>query len=172
MVNSKYFPTLVSGFAAGVLTTVPIIKSVSCCILVPAAVIFALYADRRINDNKFPLQMSYALVFGLLTGVFTAFFGTTFEVLISFITRHNDFVDSYPQIIQMLNEMPFLKGSDPSVKEALDILEATRDEIINTGFSGFYAFMTLINNLIFYPLFGLLGGLLGKAILERSGKNF
>ncbi|MBN8544626.1 MAG: DUF4199 family protein [Ignavibacteria bacterium] len=172
MVNSKYFPTLVSGFAAGVLSTVPILKSTACCILVPAAVIFALYADRRINNDKFPLQMSYALVFGLLTGVFTAFFGTTFDVLISFITRHNEFVDSYPQILQMLNEMPFLQGSDPSVKEAMDILEATRDDLVNTGFSGFYAVMSFINNLIFYPLFGLLGGLLGKAILDRSNKSF
>lgn len=169
MVNSKYFPTLVSGFAAGVLTTVPHIKSLSCCILVPAAVVFALYADKRISRSTAPIEMKKALMFGFVTGLFTTFFGTTFDVLITFITRQNEFVASYPEILKMLSEMTFLPKGDASFKEALDILEQTRNEIVESGFSFFYAFMMLINNFLFYPLFGLLGGLLGKAILDRAG---
>jgi len=168
MINSKYFPTLVSGFAAGVLTTVPVIKSVSCCVLVPAAVAFALYADKRISKNDQPIQMKHALTFGLFTGLFTAFFGTSFDVLITFITRSNDFVSAYPDILKMLSSFTLMPGDEASIKEALNILEQTRDEIVITGFSLFYAFMMLVNNLIFYPLFGLLGGLIGKALVDRA----
>ncbi len=171
MVNSKYFPTLVSGFAAGVLTTVPHIKTLSCCILVPAAVVFALYADKRISGSKSPIILKSALMFGLMTGLFTTLFGTTFDVLITFITRQNEFVLAYPDVLKMLGEMQFFPKGDSSYKEALDILENTRNEIVETGFSFFYTFMMLINNLIFYPVFGLLGGLLGKAILDRAGNS-
>lgn len=168
MIQSKYFPTLVSGFAAGVLTTVPVIKSLSCCVIVPAAVAFALYADKRISGNDEPVQMKHALTFGVFTGLYTALFGTSFDVLITFITRSNDFVSSYPDLLKMLGSFTLMPGDDASIKEAFNILEQTRNEILATGFSFFYAFMMLINNLIFYPLFGLLGGLIGKALVDRA----
>ncbi len=168
MIQSKYFPTLVSGFAAGVLTTVPAIKSLSCCVIVPAAVAFALYADKRISGNDEPIQMKHALTFGVFTGLYTALFGTSFDVLITFITRSNDFVASYPDLLKMLGSFTLMPGDDASIKEAFNILEQTRNEILATGFSFFYTFMMLINNLIFYPLFGLLGGLIGKALVDRA----
>jgi len=168
MISSKYFPTLVSGFAAGVLTTVPVIKSFSCCILVPLAVIFALYAEKRISKETQPIEMKHALTFGLFTGLFTVLFGNAFDTSITFITRSNDFVESYPDVIKMMKSMNFMPGTDREIKEALALLEQSRNDIIEKGFSWIYTSMTLFSNLIFYPLFGLLGGVLGRAFLERD----
>lgn len=168
MIQSKYFPTLVSGFAAGVLTTVPVIKSLSCCLLVPAAVAFALYADKRISGKDEPIQMSHAITFGIFTGLFTTLFGTTFDLLITFITRTNDLVAAYPEILKMIGTISFMPADSPSMKEALNLLEQSRDEIVNNGFSIFYSFMILMNNLIVYPVFGLLGGVIGKALVDKA----
>jgi hypothetical protein len=168
MFNHKYFPTIVAGFGAGVLTTVPVIKTLSCCIIIPAAVILALYADKKITKLSPPTEFSYFVVFGLFVGLFSAFFGSSLDVLMTLITKQNDFVASYPDVIKMFSKMPFLPGSEESMKEALQILSTTRDEIVESGFSGFYTFLIFLNNLILYPIFGMLGGLLGKAIIEKA----
>ena len=101
----KYFPTFITGFAASVLSIVPGIKSFSCCLIVPGAAILALILDQKVNKSSERIRINKAIMFGLMTGLFATFFITALDVLITFITKTNDFVEALPQSETLIFEL-------------------------------------------------------------------
>lgn len=160
----KFFPSLVSGFVASVFSTIPLLKSFSCCLLVPAAAVLALFLDRRINNNLEKITIKKALLFGFLTGLFAAFFITSFDLLMTYITKTNDLITTLPQTEDMMNDWNF----GPLMEQSITMLKQMAEEINNTGFSTLYAFMILFSNLISNTIFGMIGGALGMAILNKK----
>ena len=159
----KIFPSLVSGFASSVLTTIPLLKSFACCLLVPGAAIFALYLDRKINNNFEKITIQKALFFGFLTGLFATFFITSFDVLITFITKTNDLVYSIPQTEVLMRQW----NLGPLADESIKMIKQMAEEIRTTGFSLLYVVMIFISNFISNSIFGILGGAIGMAIFNR-----
>lgn len=159
----KIFPALVSGFGASVLTTIPMLKSFACCLLVPAASVFALFLDRRINKNYEKITIQKALGFGFLTGLFATFFITSFDVLITFITKTNDLIYTIPQIEIMMREW----NMGVLVDESINMIKQMAAEIETTGFSLLYTVMIFFSNFFSNTIFGMIGGVLGMAILNR-----
>ena len=160
----KIFPSLVSGFVASVFSTIPLLKSFSCCLLVPAAAVLALYLDRRINNNLEKITIKKALLFGFLTGLFAAFFITSFDLLLTYITKTNDLITTLPQTEAMLNDW----NLGPLMEQSITMLRQMAEEINSTGFSTLYAVMILFSNLISNTIFGMIGGALGMVILNKK----
>ncbi len=159
----KIFPSLVSGFAASVLTTIPMLKSFSCCLILPGAAILALFLDRKINRNLEKITIKKALLFGFLTGLFATFFITSLDLLITFITKSNDLIYSLPQTEVMMRQW----NLGPLFDESLKIIKQMATDIQTTGFSALYAIMIFFSNFISNSIFGMIGGALGMAILNR-----
>ncbi len=61
MIYKKYLPTLVCGFGAAVLSTVPGIKNFSCCLLVPGAAAISILLDKKINQSNEKVLLGKAL---------------------------------------------------------------------------------------------------------------
>jgi len=167
MNKKRIMPTLVCGFGAAVLTTIPGVKNFGCCLIVPLAAILALMLDIRVNKTMLPIDIKSVVFFGILTGVFAALFSTFFDVLITFITRTNDFVETLPQTEMMIRQYK-LGGL---LDETLTILHHMVNQIKTTGFSFFYTFGILSSNLVIDIIFGFLGGLLGMSILNKRSKR-
>lgn len=164
----KYIATIICGFGAGVLHVVPIIKSFSCCLFIPLAAFLSLTLDMRANSSTEKIKFSKGIYFGLLTGVFAALFGAFFEIVITFITRQNDIIASFPQLQSMLQGFPI----DPLVKnDVLKLFESIRNDLATYGFSWFYTFTVLISNLIVNSVFGIIGGLIGIQIINKRIEN-
>lgn len=160
----KYLPSLVSGFGASVLSTIPPLKGFSCCcLLVPAAAVVALMLDQRINKNVEKITLKKALLFGFMTGLFAALFITSFDLLITFFTKENEIIQNLPQTEQMMREW----NLGPLVNDSIEMIKQMEIEIQTTGFSMLYSVMILFSNLIGNIILGLLGGALGLAILNR-----
>lgn len=159
----KIFPSLVSGFGSAVLTTVPLLKSFSCCLLVPGAAILALFLDRKINHNFEKINIQKALLFGFLTGLFATFFITSFDLLITYLTRSNELFQSIDQTEAMMRNW----NLGPMLDESIKMIKQMAAEIETTGFSLLYTFMIFVTYFISNSIFGMLGGLLGMAILNR-----
>lgn len=155
--------TLICGFGAGVLQITPIIKSFTCCLIIPAAAVLALYLDQKATKSIEKLEIKKAVIFGLLTGLFAAVFGSFFELMITFITRTNDIVNSINQIQEFYNSM-----NNPMLTDAVNLILKISEEIQATGFSVLYTIIILVNNFLVNPIFGLLGGLLGYKLINRS----
>ncbi len=163
MNRKNLFPTLVAGFGASVLTTVPGIKNFACCLIVPLAVIAALYLDLRVNKAILPVNIKKALIFGFFTALFTTLFSTFFDVLITFITHSNDFIEALPQTESMVRQYHL----DYLLNQTMALLKQMASQIKLYGFSLLYTFGILFSNFVIYTIFGLLGGLLGMTFINR-----
>jgi len=162
MSSKKYFPSLVCGFGAAVLTTVPGIKSFGFCLLVPAAAVLSLFLHQKVTGNNADIDSGTAITFGILTGLFAAVFATFFEVLITFFTHTNDFVKTLPQSSSVLKSV-----LGPVVDNMMKTFNKMSSDIQTHGFSLLYTIAVFVGNGIMYLIFGMLGGLLGKSFINK-----
>jgi len=163
----KYLPTLVCGFGAAVLSTVPGIKNFSCCLIVPAAAAISILLDKKINNSNEKVLLGKTLGFGFLTGLFATLFITTFEMLITYFTRTNDLINDLPQIELTMRQW----NLGPMVDESLKLIKSVAKEIQKNGFSFIYLLMILASGLITNSIFGMIGGALGMSLANRKSRE-
>lgn len=159
----KYLPTFITGFAASVLSIVPGIKGFSFCLIVPGAVILALILDQKVSKSSERIRINKAIMFGFMTGLFATIFITVLDVLITFITKTNDFVEALPQSEALIREFKF----GPMAEESLKIMKHMAKEIQRTGFSPLYLFILFTSNFFTNIIFGIIGGLVGMGLLNK-----
>jgi hypothetical protein len=160
----KYLPTLVCGFGAAVLSTVPGIKNFSCCLLVPGAAVFAIVLDRKINKSNEKISLGKGIGFGFLTGIVATIFITFFEMLLTYFAKTNDFVQSLPQSELLLRQW----NLGPLMDESLKLIKQMAKEIEKSGFSFLYLIMIFLSNFITNSIFGMIGGALGMRLVNRK----
>lgn len=163
MDRKSLFPSLVAGFGAAVLTTVPGIKNFACCLLVPLAAVTALFLDHKLNKTRLPITLKSALFFGFFTALFATVFSTFFDVLITFITHTNDFIQALPQTESMVKQYHL----DALLEQTMELLKQMARDIQSSGFSPLYTFGIFFSNFIINSIFGLMGGILGMTFLNR-----
>ena len=163
MDRKNLFPTLVAGFGAAVLTTVPGIKNFACCLLLPMAVVVALFLDHKLNKTQLPITLKSAISFGFFTALFATIFSTFFDVLITFITHTNDFIQALPQTEMMVRQYHL----ETLLEQTMTLLKQMASDIQVSGFSILYTFGIFISNFIINTIFGLLGGILGMTFINK-----
>ncbi len=164
MTTHKYLPSFVCGFSAAVISTIPGIRSIACCFVVPAAAWFSLVLDHKINKAEPPVSVQNALFFGLLTGLFAAIFSTGLDILMTFIMHSNDFVRSLPQTEIIARQW----NLGDIWNQTQSLLRKMSTDIKVNGFSLTYSAAILFSNLIIDIVFGIIGGLLGMLIQNRK----
>jgi hypothetical protein len=127
------------------------------------AAYLSIILDRKSTGETGTMQMKRGVILGLLTGIYAAIFGTSLDVLITFITKNNEIVAAYPELLKLINDFPI---SEPLKKEVLDMLSRLLNEIQTTGFSLLYTLSILFSNFIIDPIFGTIGGLIGVQIVN------
>lgn len=161
----KYLPAIVAGFVAGTLYVVPIVKSLTCCLIVPVAAFFAIVLESKANNITSEFNLKRGAVLGLLTGLFAAFFGSTFDILITYITKHNDIITTINELPKVIDAVPV---SEEIKDEVFKLMTNVADSIKKKGFSTVYAFSVFFNNIIINSIFGLIGGLVGTKIFNAK----
>jgi hypothetical protein len=167
----KYLPTLVCGFGAAVLSTVPGIKNFSCCLIVPAAAAISILLDKKINNTNEKILLGKTLGFGFLTGLFATFFITTFEMLVTYFTKSNDFIQSLPESTIIMRQLDVGPIFGPMVDESLKLSKSVAKEIQKNGFSFFYLLMIFTSNFIINSIFGMIGGAFGMSLANRKARE-
>jgi len=165
--NKKYLPALVSGFGAAVLTTIPGAESFACCLLVPIASGVSITLYKKSQPGILKIETGTGLMLGFLTALFAAIFASSFEILITYLTRTSDLSVSMPQAEQLIREM----NLGTAAEESIEILKQMITDIQTTGFSFLYSVLITLTNLISYTIFGLLGGLVATAIINKRNIN-
>ncbi|MBA4407116.1 hypothetical protein C0389_07575 [bacterium] len=164
----KYLSSLVCGFGAGVLQIVPLLRSFSCCFILPVAAFLSLLLNQRATKNTAKISTKEALLFGVMTGIYAALFGSFLEILITFITKHNDIISTFPELQRMVDNFPV---SQEIKSEVLNLFQKVRQDIIANGFSVLYTFSVLVNNFIVNTIFGAVGGIIGAQIINSRMNN-
>lgn len=165
----KLLPSLVCGFAVGVLQVVPFLRGLSCCLLLPVAGVFSIILYQKSTETTDKIPFSKGAGLGILTGIFAALFTTFFDTIITLITKTNIFVEEFVNIQKAFSDLPL---SDELKNEMIKMYTIIREDIINHGFSIWYTSGMLISNLIAGVLFGLVGGLLGTYFINAKNSNY
>ena len=79
--------------------------------ILPLAAFISLLLDQRATRIFEKIPMKKALLFGLFTGLFAALFGSVFEILITFITKHNDVIASFTDLQRIVQNLPLIVNS-------------------------------------------------------------
>jgi chromate transport protein ChrA len=166
MKNKYFLPSLLAGFAVGVLSFVPGIKNLGCCLLIPAAAFFAVYLFRKSTNADF-IEFKSAAIIGILTGVIAALFSTAFETLLTYIAKTNDFVESLPQAEVAISNLNLGLIFD----NTFELMRRMSNEIRATGFSPLYVVFLFFSNMVINPLFAFLGAILARAFFNRKAER-
>lgn len=164
---NKYFPAIVCGFAAAVLTTVPGIKNFGCCLLVPAAAIFSVMIHQKITKSSDAPETSEVILFGLFTGLTAALFATCFDVLLTYISHSNEFVENLAEAEGVWKGL----SSNQIVQQTFALMDKMASNIKVSGFSGYYTALILFSNAVTFAIFGMVGGIFGRIIIRRQIKK-
>lgn len=164
----KYISAFVAGFGAGVLQVVPVAKSFACCLILPVASFIALLLDKKANPTLDKISMKKGALFGLITGLYAALFGTVFDIFITLITKNNDIISMLPELQKMISAFPV---SESLRTEVMTIFEQVRNDIIQYGFSPVYTFSIMINNAVINSIVGVIGGLVGAQVINQKMNN-
>lgn len=164
----KYLSSLVCGFGAGVLQIVPFLRTFSCCMILPFAAFLSLLLNQKATKSREKITTKNALLFGIMTGLYAALFGSTLEVFITLITKHNDIITAFPELQKMVEGFPV---SQEIQKEVLNLFQNVRTDIMTYGFSTIYTISIFVNNFIINTIFGAAGGMVGAQIINNRMNN-
>jgi hypothetical protein len=167
MNSKKYLPTLITGFAAAVLATIPGIKNFSCCLLVPAAAVFSIFLDKKVTHSNEKVNLGKAFGFGFLTGLSATIFITLFEMLLTYFAKTNDFIQNLPQSELLMKQW----NLGPLFNESINLMKSMAKDIERTGFSVLYLILIFFSNFLINSIFGMIGGLLGMSLVNRKLKD-
>lgn len=162
--KNKLSTAVVCGFGAAVLGTIPGVKTVGCCLLMPAATILSLYFYLRITSFSERISVKTAMFIGFTAGLSSAFFSVIFEVFSTYIFHSNDLVVSLTEVEILLNSY----NLGDLGKETVNILNKMSEDIIKNGFSLTYTFFLLFNNILVDSAFGIIGGLIGMSVFNKK----
>lgn len=163
MVKNKYFPTVVTGFAAAVLSVVPGLKGFAFFFLFPGAILLAVWLSQKILNQPGRISAAEAILFGLFTGISLALFSSLFELISTYFTKSHEMIALLPQLELSLAQLNLGELAKPSI----DLLRSFGREIAATGFSPFFSLFIIFNNLFSNVLFGLIFGL-GSMLIHNS----
>jgi hypothetical protein len=165
---NKWRPALIGGIVIGAVSGIPLISLVNCCccagILGGGVLAYYLYREEH-TEGMEPIESSDALIIGIMAGVIGAFFQAAIHALIMLF-----FAGAQEQlmrgIMEKLVDRLERSGGFPS-----DALDQMRDSIENSmkesnTIGGFM--LNLLMSVIIYPIFAMLGGLLGYGIFRSK----
>ena len=163
---SKWRSALFGGIAIGLISGIPVISLVNCCccagILGGGVLTYYLYRQEH-TEGMLPLESSDGLILGIMAGLIGAFVQAVIHgLLISlFAGAQEELMRSIMgKIVDRLEK----SGGFPS-----DAVDQMRDQIENSmkeSKTMWGVMLNLFMSLIIYPIFAMLGGLLGHGIFK------
>ena len=158
---SKFTPIIISTAVMTLISVFPILNIVNllCCagIIIGAFSGTAFYA-KQLSGSGSIIQFKDGAAIGLFSGILSALLVTVFNTLITMLTSQNPIPELYKIIDQFGYTIP---------PEAEKLLKRVSDEYNKHGFSITITIINLVADLLFFPLFGFLGGILASSVFSK-----
>ena len=184
---SKQRAIILGGFAIGLVSGIPGLNLINCCccagILFGGALTYYLHIQDyklltppdneqyRVWIGSMPVdarlapEASDALILGLLAGIVGAILATMISAIILLAVGPVEQEMVQRWMMKFLEKLE-QRGSIPS--ESIDQIREQFEKSAKEGFSMNSIMFGFIANLIIYPIFGMLGGLLGHGLFGRQ----
>jgi hypothetical protein len=154
MTASKLQPSLLGGLFIGVLSALPIISAGNClcCLWVVSGGVLAAYLLQQ--NQAAPIEAGDGAMVGLFAGLMGAVVASLLAIPIQMIMGPLS-ADMFRRIADQAAEAP------PELRSFLDQMGSGGIGVVAMLFG-------LVINVVFFSVFGLLGGLLGQALFKKS----
>ena len=175
--TGKIKPAIIGGSVMAIISTVPYLNMLNClcCAGTILGGIAAVYFYQKSLPPDEPLlKTKHGLILGAFAGVFGAILETFITVLTIRFFGSNYFDAVY---IEMENMIGQLQAQEDGIEltaflnQVQDIIATFSQEIAEHGYSLVLTIIILVFNTFKDVLFGLLGGLLGVAILQKKSNK-
>jgi hypothetical protein len=153
-------PALYGGLIMAVLSGVPFLNLINCCCcagVILGGFLAVFFYTRDLTPVMAPLETNDALKLGALAGVVGAVAGTILSAIFSVVAG-----DAGNEAV--MGVIRQFEGSIPP--EVMDQIETQMVEA--GGFSAINLMIGFISSIIIYPIFGLLGGLIGYQVYRNK----
>jgi hypothetical protein len=165
---SKLRAILFGGLLVGIVAGSPVISILNkccCCggVMLCGMISFYLY-KQEFNDETPPFESSDALVLGIIAGLAGALIATVIALLSTFILGPID-THIAIRLLTWLESQPSLP---PDSLNKIDELKEVLQKSIDEGIKLKDIFSDLLIGLILYPVFSMLGGLIGYGIFGKK----
>jgi len=159
---NKFTPVLISTVVMTIIAITPFLNFINlgCCagIMIGGAA-GVVYYNNRLKAIGETVQYKDGAAIGVLSGFITAIVVVIATTLLSMLVKQNPIPDIYKIIDQSGYPLP------PNADE---FLRKISDEYSKNGFSITLTIMTLIIDIVIYPLFGAIGAMLAVAIVGKK----
>ena len=165
---SKLRASLLGGLIIGAISGIPGLNLINCCccagILFGGALSVYLYRQEFTSEMP-PLESSEALIIGIIAGIIGALIMTLFTAIISIILGPVQ-IEMMRNFLEKIGRKLEASGSIPqgTMAEMSDKIEqAIKEEGTIGGI-----LRSLVFDLILYPIFSMLGGLIGYGFFGKK----
>ncbi len=162
--TNRLIPVIIGTLAISAISLMPIINfiNVFCCAgIVIGGAIGAMAYNKQIKHNSLVLTPKDGVITGLLSGILSAVIVTGINLTIVLYSKQNPIIE----VMEMLKSF----GKD-FPQEIYDQMNHFSSEFEKYGFSPTLTIVSLIINIIIYPIFASLGGLI-VALKNKSNSN-
>jgi len=165
---SKLRPALLGGIIVGAISGIPGLNLLNCCccagILLGGAMSVYFYKQEFTNEMP-PMESSDALILGIVAGIIGALITTILNATISLLLGPVE-TQMMRNIMEKLMQKLEDRGSLPA--GTMDNMRDQFEQAIKEGGTIGGILRSLIYALILYPIFSMLGGLIGFGMFGRK----
>jgi hypothetical protein len=159
---SKFTPIIISTAIMTVLSVFPVLSLINllCCAgIIIGAFAGTSYYAKKLNEAGSLIQFKDGAAIGLFSGLLTALLVTILNTLIMMLSPQNPIPEIYKLIDKFGYTLP---------PEAEKMLQKVSGEYSKHGFSITIVGINFLMDLIFYPLFGFLGGIIASSVYGKK----
>ncbi len=164
----KLRAALFGGLLIGCISGLPGLNLLNCCccagILGGGLMAVYLY-QKEFTDEMPPMESSDALILGIVAGIIGAVTSVTLSAIITFMFGPVE-VEMLRKFFDRLVQKMAEQGSVP--QDSVDQLHDQFEQAIHEGHSIGGILRSLITALILYPIFSMLGGLIGFSLFKKK----
>ena len=164
---TKFLASLYGGLVIATISSVPglnLINCLCCAGIMLGGLVAVFIYSRELTPEMLPLTAGDGVLLGALSGVMAAFLSLLLHLVVYAL-----FGNIAERIIYEIVHSIFDATNVPA--EVSQMFDEKFREALERGLTPLFLFLSLIQDLVLYTLFGLLGGLIGYGIFKKGGQQ-
>ena len=162
---NRLMPVIFGALVMTLISTFPLINliNVLCCAgIMLGGFAGVFFYNKQIRDTSIELTTKDGGIIGLLSGIISAVLVSGINLLMVLFSDVNPITEAYALLEKFGQQLP---------QEVNETMDKFSDEFNKYGFSPTLSVLSLIINLVIYPLFGAIGAMIGVSILKKRQVN-
>ena len=162
---NRLMPVILGALVMTLISTFPLINliNVLCCAgIMLGGFAGVFFYNKQIRDTSIELTTKDGGIIGLLCGIISAVLVSGINLLMVLFSDVNPITEAYALLEKFGQQLP---------QEVNETMDKFSDEFNKFGFSPTLSVISLIINLVIYPLFGAVGAMIGVSIIKKRKIN-